>query len=451
MNRRILTILLIGILVTLSAVGYALIVRGILNQQQAQEQLAIQVIAAQTGVAARQQGAQLIQTHQAELSTAQAKLMLAQFSFPSEVDSTEVLAHIITTAALNHVNLREIKAHAPTTMTLGAGTYMVYAYDVRAEGVLTNVSTFLTNVESGPVGTLNLDHIKVQALPTVVTPTPLPTVRLAPLPTPTKDPPLYSTTLVITVYVRQASAGATPPRRTPIPLQARINQIKSLLEQARQGGDWEHAIGLLLAMRQLGATDPALNDQLVEAYVKEGQRRLAAGQYDLAGLNFQAALDLRPENTEAQAGMRILSALTPTPTPSATPTPKPTPTSTPTITPTITLTPMPYYVLSLNFGYNTRYPSLGCNWFGFYGRVSAANNYPLSGVTVRVWANGWDGVSTITGSSGEYEVFLDNHPRQERWLVQLLEGGRAVSPAIAVESRADCSATQIQMDWRRGY
>jgi tetratricopeptide (TPR) repeat protein len=254
------------------------------------------------------------------------------------------------------------------------------------------------------------------------------------------------------VYIRQADARTTPvPPHTPVSAQARISQLKPLVDQARQEGDWERAISLLLAMRQIGATDPALDDQLVEAYIKEGQRRLAAGHYGLAGANFRAALDLRPDNVEAQAGLRILQVLTPTSTPSTTPTPTSTSTGTPTLTPTITLTPMPYYALNLNFGSNTRYPSLGCSWFGFYGRVWGANNYPLTGITVRVWADGWAGVSTITSGSGEYEQFLDNHPKQERWKVQLFENGVAASPVVQVESRADCGATQIQLDWRRGY
>jgi hypothetical protein len=330
---------------------------------------------------------------------------------------------------------------------------MVYAYDVRAEGALADVSNFIANVESGPVGSLIVDQIKVEALPTpVATPTPLPTVNLAALPTPTKDPPIYSGSLMVMVYVRQADARTTPvPPHTPVSAQARINQLKPLVDQARQEGDWERTISLLLAMRQIGATDPALDDQLVEAYLKEGQRRLAGGQYDLAGANFRAVLDLRPDNAEAQAGLRILQVLTPTATPSVTPTPSSTPTGTPTMTPTITQTPMPYYVLNLNFGPNTRYSSLGCGWFGFYGRVSAANNYPLIGITVRIWADGWKGVSTTTGGNGEYEQFLDNHPKQEHWKIQLFENGVVASPVVEIESRTDCNATQIQMDWRRGY
>ena len=450
MSRKTLTLILIGVVVVLAVIGYVLIARSITSQRDAQTGLDQQIEVAQAGVTARKQGALVVETRQAELSTAQASLGQTQFTFPSEVDSTEVLAHIIATGALNRVNLREIRARAPISTTLNSSVYLIYTYDVRAEGTLADVSTFLDKVESGPVGTLLLDQIKLQVLPTVATATPLPTVNLAPLPTPTTDPPIYSTSLTVIVYVRQASANTTPaPPRTPISSQARIDQLKPAVEQARQQGDWDRVISLLLAWRQIGPTDPALDSQLVEAYLKEGQRRLTAGQYDLAGANFRAVLDLQPDNAEAQAGLRILQVLTPTPTPSATPTPTSTSTGTPTITPTITMTPMPYYVLALNFSPTTRYPSQGCNWFGFFGRVSDARNYPIAGLTVRIWADNWPGVSTTTGGSGEYERFLDSRPRQERWIVQLLENGAPVSPAIQVESREDCNSTQIQMDWRR--
>jgi tetratricopeptide (TPR) repeat protein len=453
MSRKTLTIILASAFAVLILIAYALIMRDVMSQRAAQADLGEQIALAQAGATARQQGANVIETRQAELSTAQAKLAQAHLSFPSEVDSTEVLAHVITTAALNHVNLREIRARTPTTTTLGSSVYMIFAYDVRAEGVLEDVSKFIDNVESGPVGTLNVDQIKIEALPTpVATATLLPTVDLAPLPTPTVDPPIYSTSLMVMVYVRQADAGTTPvPPQTPTSPEARIDQLKPLLEQAQQEGDWERAISLLLAMRQIGATDPTLDDQLVQAYLKEGERRLIAAQYDLAGANYRAALDLFPDNVEAQAGRRNMPLHKPTPTPTVTRTRMPTPTGTPTPTPTAMPTPMPYYVLNLNFGPNTRYPSMGCRWFGFYGHVVAANNYPLIGITVRVWADGWKGVSTTTGGSGEYEVFLDNHPKQEQWKVQVFEAGADASPVIQVESRADCGATQIQMDWRRGY
>jgi hypothetical protein len=460
LNRRGVLIggVVLGSLTVL--VIFALVIGEIQRQTELQAGYVDQLGPIRAARTAQAESAQVIQTRQAELATVEADYNAAQLSFPSEVDSTEVLAHVIATAALNRVTLRSIQARTPVSSSVGSSTYLIYAYDVAAEGELANVSAFLTQVENGPVGTLNLEQIALHALPTpVVTLTPWPTLPAISPFTPTIDPPAYRTALVIVVRVRLADAHTTPVApRTPVSQQVRIDQIKLLLDQARQQEDWAYAISLLLALRQMdqssgviSADDSANETLLIEAYIKEGQRRYQAGQYDRAGAAWRGALNLDPASVEARAGLQWLAGLTPTPTPSITPTPTPTPTGTPTLTPTITPTPIPYYVLELSATANTRYPSLGCSWFGFYGRVSTASNYPLAGLTVKVSAPGFDGVETTTRSSGEYEIYLDNKPREERWLVELRQNGERVSLLVEVDSQPDCGSNQIRMDWRREY
>ncbi len=434
-------------------VVFALIIGEIQHQTELQSGYADQIGPVRSALTAQAGGAQVVQTRQAELVTVEADYNAAQLSFPTEVDSTEVLAHVIATAALNRVTLRSIQAREPVSSTVGSSSYLIFAYDVAAEGELDNVSAFLTQVEKGPVGTLNLDQITIQALPTpVATLTPLPTLHAISSPTPTIDPPLYRTSLVIIVRVRLAGAGTTPVApRTPISQQARIDQIKKLLEQARQQDDWAYSISLLLALKQLGSTDPSIEPMLIEAYLNDGQRRFDAGQYDQAGADWRAVLEIDPANEAADTQLRLLVVLTPTPTPTITPTPSPTRTPTPSPTPTIGPTPWPYYVLNLVATGNTRYPRLGCNWFGFFGRVSTASNYPVAGLTVKITAPGFDGVKTTTSASGEYEIYLDNHPREERWQVELRQNGSSVSAVTEVDSQADCGSNQIELDWRRGY
>lgn len=451
MNKRTIRIIGVAVGMVLIALLYGLILRGILHEREQQTLLEEQIGPLEAALADQEEGEQVLPTRQAELATLQAELVAAQFAFPSEVDSTEVLAHVVAAASTHRVNLRQVQARDPLTVTLGTGTYRIFPYDVEVEGGLEAISAFLTALESGPIGTLMLDQVHVQALPT-------PTALLTPpgsppIATPTEDALVYRASLLVQVYVRLAGPATTPlpPVGTSVSPEERARQLEALLEQAYQQEDWERVISLLLVLRQIRPTDSTLEPRLVEAYVRDGQRRLAAGQYDLAGADFQAALALQPDNSEALAGLAVLEGLTPTSTPSPTSTPTETPTPTPTITPTITPTPMPYYVLHLTFGPNTRYPDLGCEWFGFVGRVTDASGYPIGGVRVHVWSPGWVGVWTTTLPSGEYEQYLDNHPRQERWLVQLHEGDVPVSAIITVDSRADCNATVIQMDWQRGY
>jgi len=437
-NQRTLRVIGIAMGFLLLLAAYGAIGIAIRAERQRQADIEQQIAPLQTALALRREGANVLPTRQAELATLEAQRVQAQFAFPSEIDSTEVLAHIVATAAAQGVNLRRLEARDPITVTIGASTYRGLAYDVQVDGELASISAFLTALEAGPVGTLVLDQIRLEARPTP-TSSPPSSEAASPLPP-------YRATLVVRVYMRLAGPETTPlPSAATLSPEERARQLETSVETARQEEDWARAISLLLALRSLRPDDPELAAQLVEAYVRDGQRRRAAGQVQLAEADFQAALEIDPENVEAKEGLEQLTALLPTATPTVTPTPGPT------ATPTPSPTPMPYYVLHLEFRSNDRYPDLGCNWFGFVGKVTDASGYPVSGVTVKIWAAGWAGVQTTTLSSGEYEQFLDDHPRAERWMIQLYEGGVAVSPVVTVESRADCSAALIRMDWQRGY
>lgn len=436
MNERILRTvgMTLGFLVLLAAYGVVWVAMRAQRQQQAN--LEEQVAPLHTALALHREGAGVLPTRQAELATLEAQRLQMQFAFPSEVDSTEVLAHIVTTAAIQGVNLRQLQALEPVSVTVGAGTYRVLAYQVQAEGELASLSAFLTALESGPVSTIALDQIQLEAQPT---PTPSSSE-------PSSLPPLYRASLVVEVYMRLAGPEITPlPPAGTISPQERVRELEALVEAARREEDWARVVSLLSVLRSFRPHDSELAAQMVQAYLCDGQRRLDAGQFQLAEADFRAALEVDPDNQEAMEGLERLAALLPTATPTATRTPAPT------ATPSPLPTALPYYVLSLQFGPNTRYPDLGCGWFGFVGRVTDVSGYPVPGLTVKVWASDWAGVQTTTSPSGEYEQYLDNHPRAEHWLIQLYERGGAVSPVVAVDSRAECGAAAIRVDWRRGY
>lgn|GEM_PF-7091494 len=440
MNSRALKIAGVSLGFALLLAAYGAIGIAIRAERQRQADLEQQIAPIQTAVALQREGGAVLPTRQAELATLQAQREEFQFAIPSEVDSTEVLAHIVATAAAQGVNLRRLEARDPFTVTVGSRAYWVLGYAVQVEGDLAAVSAFLTALESGPIGTLVLDQVQVEARPT-----PTSTPPSASSNTPVPPPPPYRATLIVQVYTRETGpegSSVLPPTLSP---QERTRQLERLVDEARQQGDWTRVISLLLVLRSDRPDDPDLEAQLVEAYVRDGQRRMLAGQFELAEAAFRAALEIDPENEAALEGLDRLETLRPTPT--STPTP-----ALAAATPTTAATPtLPYYVLRLSFEPNDRYPHLGCNWFGFVGQVTDADGYPVPGVTVRIWASEWEGVQTTTGAGGEYEQFLDDHPRAERWMVQLYEGGTPVSPAVAVESRASCDAAVIQMDWRRGY
>jgi hypothetical protein len=160
---------------------YGLIVRSILNERRDRVLLEDDIFMME-GVLSGQQGDQVLSTREAELAVLQATLEAAEFAFPSEMDSTEVLDYIFTAAADNGVNLSYVQAHEPVTGTLGSSIYRVFAYDVEVEGELGTIPAFLAALESGDIETLTLSQLCWEAQP---------------------ESALYRATLVVQVYFRR--------------------------------------------------------------------------------------------------------------------------------------------------------------------------------------------------------------------------------------------------------
>ncbi len=167
-------------------------------------------------------------TLQAALATAQAEQAALRYIFPSALDSTEIVAHIVRAAAENHIRLQSVQAQTPLSITSETGTYEVLRYELRVEGTLPDVSAFVQRLEDGTIGTLTLETLSMSLVPPptptpaiTVVPTPTPAVRRgtptptpAPTatPTPTPEPGLerYRVTLLLQIYTRQQEATPTP-------------------------------------------------------------------------------------------------------------------------------------------------------------------------------------------------------------------------------------------------
>ena len=91
-------------------IAYGVIIRSTILEQAERSELEGRIGPLETAVAAERAGADLLPVRQTELAELEADLHEAQLAFPSEVDSTEVLAHVVARAAVNRVNLREVRA-----------------------------------------------------------------------------------------------------------------------------------------------------------------------------------------------------------------------------------------------------------------------------------------------------------------------------------------------------
>jgi hypothetical protein len=426
--------------------AYGVLWRGIARNGELEADYAAQRDLLGTVASDQQSDSDVLATRQAQLDSLVGQLGAAEIVVPSAIDSTEVLAEFVTTARAYDVSLRRIEAHQPTTATIAGIDYRVLQYDTTATGVLPAVTAYLAALEAGPISTLGLISAQLQLCPTPIPEsTPAITTTLG-----IDEPAIYDADLSIRIYARLAPTTPAMPG-TPIPLKIRAEQTLELLSAAYETEDWERAISLLLVVQQLQPDDTTLDAQLADVYAKAGQQRLAAGQLAPAGSHFRAALGIDPDHTTAQAGLTQLVGMPPTPLPTATATATPTPTALPTQIPTVTPTPDPFYALTLRVSENTRYPGLGCSWFGFAGRVTDAANYPIEGVAIRIWTDNFTGLVTTSSTSGEWEQFVDNHPHSDSWYLQLFIDGQPVSQAITVGTRDDCGSALVTVDWRRGY
>ncbi len=195
MSKRAITIVGVTVGAVVILALYALIVRGILSEREQQDLIEMQIEPLESALTAKQQGAKVLSDRQAELATLQAELEEAQFAFPSEVDSTQVLSFVYAAAEANQVTTPSVEYRPSITVTLGGSTYSIFAYDVEVEGDLAAIANFIEELELGPVETLALDQILLEAQPPLKE-----TSAETPAETPASA---YRATLVIQVYVRQ--------------------------------------------------------------------------------------------------------------------------------------------------------------------------------------------------------------------------------------------------------
>ncbi len=219
----IITLSLFGVF----AILYAAIFVSYLRERRVRADLQDQVDVLSTAVAKEATGERQAQLMQA-LATAQAEQAALRYIFPTALDATEIVAHVLDAAMRSNVQILSIQAQAPISITSETGVYEVLNYAVVAEGTLPDLKTFFKNLEGEKIGTLTIEELTAGLAPTPtprplpsVTPTPTPGVRRgtptptpAPTatPTPTPEPGLerYRITLRLQIYTRLPEPTPTP-------------------------------------------------------------------------------------------------------------------------------------------------------------------------------------------------------------------------------------------------
>ncbi len=219
----LLTLVMIGIF----ALIYAGLFVAYLQERRTQSTLQEEVDMLGLAVAQKATEARKAELEQA-LATAQAEQMELRYIFPTALDSTEIVAHVVDAAAQTQVHLYSVQARAPITLTTETGEYEILSYELKAEGTLADLKVFFQLLEQGPIGTITLEHMEAGLAPTP-TPTPMfptpsptavrrgsptPTPQPTPTPTPETEPgqERYRITLNLQIYTRRAPTPTpTPP------------------------------------------------------------------------------------------------------------------------------------------------------------------------------------------------------------------------------------------------
>ena len=147
----------------------------------------------------------------------------------------------------------------------------------------------------------------------------------------------------------------------------------------------------------------------------------------------------------ASATTVVTATPSPTPQPTASPSPSPWPT-------------IPALVMSdtddPTFEFVSAGGRPGVEWTGFFGQVLEADEQPLQGVPVVIWAeDGQPAAPPVrTDGSGDYEIRLAEAPRAGSWTIQVLTPeGQPASTLFTFQTDDDSQAgiQQIQVIWKR--
>jgi LysM repeat protein len=119
----------------------------------------------------------------------------------------------------------------------------------------------------------------------------------------------------------QPTEETAVPQLTPTPAATPTADVSSLIAQLDDpwsAEDWPEVIRLVQAIRQQSPSEPGMAEKLYAARVNYGYQLAEAGDTVGAAEQFEQALAIFPEGTEAETGLQTLFAPAPTATPEAT-------------------------------------------------------------------------------------------------------------------------------------
>jgi LysM repeat protein len=286
------------------ALGYLLFARAlILPQFAARDTLQSQLAAAEQKLAeARKSQEKSPDQLRAQIATAQATLNQAGQVFLTDSQAADALNNLYTYAGQSGVSIINLQAQQPTGQ--GKGAYDSRLFRLQAQGPVPNLTRFVAS-------------IKEAAFPGYV----ISNVTLAQ----GSQAPLLS--MDVTLYTSPYSSGAVavatpstpanppPPPGTPSSPLTAEQQLTRQLDQAWAAGDWATSVTLLDQILKINPKSADATSRLYTALVNYGGQLAVAGRLDEAKAAYSRALVVRPNGSEAAAGLQALTSGVPQATP----------------------------------------------------------------------------------------------------------------------------------------
>ena len=240
-----------------------------------------------------------------QVEAAQAKLDNVASVFLSDSQATEALNRLYQYAIESEVEITSLQAQA-ASQEEEKGSYDVMEFRLQAEGTILNLVDFVSLIEEAALESFVISNVNI-----------------------TGDEEQRTLNMDIALYTSPYSSGAAvspTPGATVAPED--LAQKEVMLAAVWAAEEWEQAIDLI---EQILAIEPDRDDmtgKLYSAHVNYGLQFLDEGDPDGAKVQFENALEIRPDGVEALAGLQQAATWVPMPTPVPTAPTMPAPTLT---------------------------------------------------------------------------------------------------------------------------
>ncbi len=231
-----------------------------------------------------------------QVEAAQAKLDDVAGAFFTDSQAAEALNKLYQYALESEVEIASLETQPVSGEE--KGSYDVGEFRLQAEGTLPHLMDFVSRIEEAVFESFVISDVSI-----------------------TGSEEQHTLYMDVALYTSPLSSGATvkpTPGVTVVPED--LAQMEEMLTTAWDSADWGLAISLVEQILALEPDYADATEKLYSAHVNYGDQFLREGDPDGAKMQFNNALEIKPDGLEAQAGLQRAETWVPTPT-TAPPTP----------------------------------------------------------------------------------------------------------------------------------